>query len=155
MDGRLRLSLINSACITHPERCLTLALPLGGSRSIAWLLRVGPPGSESGACRRSEIQWCGTTVDHRRFACARPGAAIDFILSEECHDAVLLVKPEVLVGALSQQAVDLLTGGRTIDFTAVGEQRLIAAIAGAVHKYAKSPQLRLEHILNGAAPHKC
>jgi hypothetical protein len=64
------------------------------------------------------------------------------------------VKPEVLVGALSQQAVDLLTGGRTIDFTAVGGQRLIAAITGAVHKYAKNPQLRLEHILNGAAPHK-
>ena len=93
------------------------------------------------AWRRSEIEWCGTTVDHRRFACGKQGSDIDFIMPDQCHDAVLLVKPDILASALSQQAFDLLTGGRTIDFTAVAGQRLITAITGSVRKYAKSPKL--------------
>lgn len=51
------------------------------------------------------------------------------------------MKPEVLVGALSQQTADLLTGYRTIDFTAVAGQRLITALTGVVRKYAKTPTL--------------
>ena len=93
------------------------------------------------AWRRSEIQWCGTTVDHRRFACGKQGSDIDFIMPNQCHDVVLLVKPEILASALSQHAFDLLTGGRTIDFTAAAGLRLITAITGTVRKYQKTPEL--------------
>jgi AraC family ethanolamine operon transcriptional activator len=93
------------------------------------------------AWRRSEIQWCGTAVDHRRFACGKQGSDVDFIMPDRCHDVVLLVKPDILASALSQQAFDLLTCGRTIDFTAVAGQRLINAITGTVRKYAKSSKL--------------
>lgn len=91
--------------------------------------------------RRSEIQWCGTTLDHRRFACGRQGSDIDFIMPDQCHNAVLLIKPEILSSALSQQEFDLLTNNRSIDFTAKAGQHLINAITGTVKKYAKHQEL--------------
>ena len=93
------------------------------------------------AWQRSEIQWCGTTVDHQHFACGKQGSDIDFIMPDQCNDAVLLVKPEVLDRALSQHAFDLLTGSRTIDFTADAGQRLTNTITGTVRRYAKHPGL--------------
>lgn len=92
------------------------------------------------AWRRSEIQWCGTKVDHQRFACGKQGSDIDFIMPDQCHDVVMLVKPEILEKFLSQQAFDLLTTSKTIDFTSVAGQRLIVAITRIVRRFAKSPE---------------
>ena len=90
---------------------------------------------------RAELHWCGTTIDHRRFACCGPGSDIDFLMPDQAQNAVLLVRPEILADALSQQAFDLIMGGRTIDFTALAGQRLLNSITGTVRKYAKNPEL--------------
>ena len=93
------------------------------------------------AWQRSEITWCGTTVNHLRFACGGPGAEIDFILPDQCHNTVLLVKPEILACALDQETVDSLLVSKTIEFTGGAGQQLINAITGNIRRYAKNPKL--------------
>jgi len=111
----------SEVCGATPEGYITLGT------NVAW--------------KRSEIQWCGTTLDHQRFACGKQGSDVDFILPDQCHNAVMLIKPEVLSSALSQQGFDLLTSSRSIDFTATAGQQLINTITGTIRKYAKQPEL--------------
>jgi hypothetical protein len=62
------------------------------------------------ASHRSELRWCGTVIDQKRFACSGPGALIDFVMPDRSHDVCMLVKPDILTPAISQQAQDLLNG---------------------------------------------
>lgn len=97
-----------------------------------------------GACLnrgKARIEWCGTILDKRRFACAAPGTAIDFKSPDDGRHIVLQVKPDVLVNALGPEAVDQLLGKRCIDFKAVDGQRLTSLMTGVISKYAKNTRL--------------
>ena len=52
----------------------------------------------------------------------------------------MLVKPEVLASAISQQAFDLLNGSLTINFSANAGQRLIKTLAGTIRGVAKNTE---------------
>ena len=91
--------------------------------------------------RKERHEWCGINLDNRHFACAAPGTAIDFKSPRDGRHIVMQVKPEVLVNALGQEAVDQLLGKRYIKFKAVDGQRLTALMAGVIRKYANNTQL--------------
>jgi len=91
--------------------------------------------------RKAHFGWCGTKLDNRRFACAGPGAAIDFKSPDDGHHIVLQAKPEVLVNALGQEVVDQLLGTRYIDFKVVDGRRLTALMMGVISKYANNSHL--------------
>ena len=92
------------------------------------------------ASQRSLIDWCGETVDHRRFACSAPGTEVDLAMPNRNHAVVLLVQPEILTRSLSQETVDLLCGNRHLDFSAKNGRRLIATITALVQKYSRNPE---------------
>lgn len=91
------------------------------------------------ASHRSELRWCGTVIDPKRFACSGPGAAIDFVMPDKSHDVCMLVKPEILAPAISQQAFDLMNASQTIDFSATAGQGLITTLTAAMRWVAKKP----------------
>ena len=90
---------------------------------------------------KARFEWCGTNLGNRRFACAAPGTAIDFKSPDDGHHIVMQVKPDVLVNALGQEAVDLLLGKRYIDFKAVDGRRLTSLMTGVISKYANNTRL--------------
>ena len=85
---------------------------------------------------KKRIEWCGINLDNRRFACAAPGSVVDFKSPDDGHHIVLQMKPEILVKALGQEAVDLLTGKRYIDFKPNDGQRLTTLLTGVIRAYA-------------------
>ena len=91
--------------------------------------------------RTADIEWCGSTLDNRCFACAAPGTAIDFKSPDDGRHIVMQVKPETLVNALGQEAVDLLLGNRHIEFKAVDGQRLTTLMTGVIRSYANNTRL--------------
>ena len=91
--------------------------------------------------RKARHEWCGINLDNRHFACAAPGTAIDFKSPRDGRHIVMQVKPEVLVSALGQEAVDQLSGKRYIKFKAVDGQRLTALMTGVIRKYANNTRL--------------
>ena len=90
---------------------------------------------------KARLEWCGTNLDNRRFACAAPGTTIDFKSPDDGRHIVMQVKPEVLINALGEEAVDLLLGKRYIEFKAVDGQRLISLMTGVIRAYAKNTRL--------------
>jgi len=92
------------------------------------------------AAHRSEILWCGKTIDEQRFACGGPGAPIDFLMPNRSHHICILVKPELLAGAIGQHAYDTLVGSQTIDFTATAGQALIKTVTESIREFAKNPE---------------
>ena len=90
---------------------------------------------------KARLEWCGTDLNNRRFACAAPGTAIDFKSPDDGRHIVMQVKPEVLVSALDQEAVDQLLGKRYIDFKATDGQRLTALMTGVIRTYANNAHL--------------
>ena len=93
------------------------------------------------AWRKAPLEWCGIKLDNRCFACAAPGTAIDFKSPDNGRHIVLQVKPEVLVNALGQEAVDQLLGNRYIEFKAADGQRLITLMTGVIKTYANNTHL--------------
>jgi AraC family ethanolamine operon transcriptional activator len=91
------------------------------------------------APHRSDLRGCGTDIDQKRFACSGPGAAIDFVMPDESHDICMLIKPEILAPAISQQAFELLSGSQTVDFSATAGQGLITALTAVMRGVAKNP----------------
>ena len=86
-------------------------------------------------------QWCGTTIDHQRFAVSKSGDCVDYVIPDRCYVAALMMNPDWLVRAVGRPAFDLLVSRRTTQFSPVAGGRLIAAVTGTIRKYAKHPEL--------------
>jgi AraC family ethanolamine operon transcriptional activator len=92
------------------------------------------------APHRSELRWCGTVIDQKRFACSAPGAPMDFVMPDKSHDICMLIKPDVLAPAISQQAFNTLNRSKTIGFSATAGQRLVTALIRAMRSATKNPE---------------
>jgi len=72
-----------------------------------------------------EMQWCGTTITHQRFAVGKPGDNVDYVVNNRCRIAGLMIKPETLVSAVGQKTYDLLISHRTAHFTSAASDQPI------------------------------
>ena len=93
------------------------------------------------AWRQSEVDWFGKVIDDRSFALSAPGGEMEFMSPDGSHFAVMLIKPEILAQAMSNQVVQGLLDRRSIDFQAVDGRRLIKLMTSTVRKFAKKPAL--------------
>jgi hypothetical protein len=87
---------------------------------------------------KANMEWCGSTLDNRRLACAAPGSVIDFRSPDDGHHIVMQMKPEILLKALGQEVVDQLTGKRHIDFRSIDGQRLTTLMTGVIRTFASN-----------------
>jgi excisionase family DNA binding protein len=94
----------------------------------------------------SKLQWCGTPLAHQLFAVGKPGDNVDYVISNRCTLAGLMIKPEILVSAVGQKAYDLLISHRTAHFTSAASRQLIATVSGMIHSFAKDPELKGDFI---------
>lgn len=92
--------------------------------------------------QESALQWCGRILRHQHFAVGKPGDDVDYVVSNRCSIAGLMIKPEMLIRAVGQQKYDLLISHRTAHFTSVTSRQLIAAITGMIYSFAKHPKLK-------------
>jgi AraC family ethanolamine operon transcriptional activator len=115
-----------------------------------WLRRVlargaTPPGlvmiGTNAAWQRSRVDWCGGTLDSRRFACSRPGSEVGFEVPDRSHHAVLLVQPELLARSAGRETVDLLCDRKHVNLHPMHGSRLVATLGRVVRKYSARPEL--------------
>ena len=86
-------------------------------------------------------QWCGTTLDHQRFAIGKPGDCVDYVIPDRCYVVGVMMNLDWLVRAVGRPAFDLLISRRTTQFSSASGRRLIAAVTGTIRRYAKHPEL--------------
>ena len=82
------------------------------------------------------IEWCGETLDHRRFSCAGSESAIDFKTPEKNHHIVLLVKTAAVENALGYRNIARFKNHRHIEFTPSDSSRLIANMKSIIHAFS-------------------
>ena len=84
----------------------------------------------------SNIEWCGESLDQRRFSCATSGAAIDFKTPERNRHMVLLMKTKALENALGYEKAVQFEGRSVFDFTPSRSRRLIATMKSIIQAFS-------------------
>jgi excisionase family DNA binding protein len=93
------------------------------------------------AWRQSDVEWCGRTLDHHRFACGSSGSEIGFTIPARGRNVVLLADERFLASTLSRDSIKLLRTQRHIEFSANNGQWLASAMRKMLRRYVTSPEL--------------
>ncbi len=93
------------------------------------------------ASHYSPVDWCGRTIDQRRWACSRSGSEVGFATPAQTDQIVLLVQSELLSNALGPESADELAKRNHLDLTASQGARFAKVITGMVRQYGANPNL--------------
>ena len=81
------------------------------------------------------VNWCGKTIDSRRWACSPSGGKVDFVTAARSNQIVLLIRSELLTRALGSEAAERLAKRNHLNFTARDGDLFAAMITRMIKNY--------------------